>query len=148
VLEFARGKIGVYIDAKPISAADLVAAVRKFGMEDQVVVYGSMALHRGVQKMEPRIKVMPEAGSVANASRFMGELRPRVVAFDARDFRDEIIAVAREAKAGIYVDRLGTADTPDSWKMRSAGERPASRAITRRSWWSFCARRNSTSSVL
>ena len=116
VLEFARGKIGVYIDAKQISAADLVAAVRRFGMEDHVVVYGSMDLHRSVQKLEPRIKAMPEAGSVETATRFIGELRPRVVAFDARDFKDEVIAVARQAGAGIYVDRLGTADTPESWE--------------------------------
>jgi glycerophosphoryl diester phosphodiesterase len=116
VLEFARGKIGVYIDAKRISAADLVAAVRRFGMEDQVVVYGSMDLHRGVQKLEPRIKVMPEAGSVETATRFIGELRPRVIAFDARDFKDEIIALARQTGAGIYVDRLGPADTPESWE--------------------------------
>src|SRR3954447_1376201 len=60
VLEFARGKIGVYIDSKRISAQDLVAAVARHGMEDQVVVYGGLELHRGVQKLNPRIKVMPE----------------------------------------------------------------------------------------
>jgi glycerophosphoryl diester phosphodiesterase len=116
VLEFARGRIGVYIDAKRISAAGLVAAVRKFGMEDQVVVYGGMELHRGVRKLEPRIKVMPEAGSVEAAAKFIEELRPRVIAFDARDFQDAIVALALQAKAGIYVDRLGAADTPESWE--------------------------------
>src|SRR6476469_1415267 len=50
VLEFARGKIGVYIDAKLVSAADLVAAVRRFAMEDHVVVYGGVELHRGINK--------------------------------------------------------------------------------------------------
>jgi glycerophosphoryl diester phosphodiesterase len=85
-------------------------------MEDQVVVYGNMDLHRGVQKLEPRIKVMPEAGSAETAAKFIDELRPRVIAFDARDFKDEIIAVALQAKAGIYVDRLGPADTPESWE--------------------------------
>jgi glycerophosphoryl diester phosphodiesterase len=35
VMEFARGKIGVYIDAKQISAKDLVEAVGKYGMEDR-----------------------------------------------------------------------------------------------------------------
>lgn len=116
VLEFARGKIKVYIDSKRISATDLVAAVRKFGMEDQVVVYGGMELHRGVQKLEPRISVMPEAGSVDFAAKFIEELRPRVIAFDARDFKDETIAVARQAKADIYVDRLGTADNAELWE--------------------------------
>src|SRR5215470_11581881 len=116
VLEFAKGKIGVYIDAKRISAADVVAAVRKYGMEDHVVLYGGMELQRGVGKLEPRIKLMPEANSVEFATRFIAELRPRVIAFDARDFQDPIIAVAREAKAGIYVDRLGAADRPELWE--------------------------------
>jgi len=116
VLEFARGKIGVYIDAKRISAADVVAAVRKFGMEDQVVLYGGMELQRGVGKLEPRIKLMPEANSVEIATRFIEELRPRVIAFDARDFQDPIIALARQTHAGIYVDRLGPADKPEFWE--------------------------------
>ncbi len=38
------------------------------------------------------------------------------MAFDARDFTDEIIAVAANAKADVYVDRLGLADTPESWE--------------------------------
>src|SRR5262249_44097758 len=80
-----------------------------------VVLYGGMELQRGVQRLEPRIKVMPEAGNVEFAKKFIEELRPKVIAFDARDFQDPIIAVAREANAGIYVDRLGTADNPASW---------------------------------
>jgi glycerophosphoryl diester phosphodiesterase len=115
VLDFARGKLGVYIDAKRISAADLVAAVRRSGLEDHVLVYGSIDLHRGVMKLEPRIRLMPEAGDVTTATRLVEELRPRVIAFDARDFLDPVIAIARTAKADVYVDRLGSADNVDSW---------------------------------
>jgi glycerophosphoryl diester phosphodiesterase len=116
VLEFARGKIGVYIDAKRISAKDLIDAVARFGMEDRVVVYGGAELHRAVQKLNPRIRVMPEAVSVEAATKTIEELRPRVLAFDARDFTADIIAVAKRAHADIYVDRLGAADTPASWE--------------------------------
>ncbi len=115
-MEFARGRIGIYIDAKRISAADLVAVVRRYGMEDRVVVYGSLNLHRGIRTLEPRIRIMPEAVSVEVSNKFIPELKPAVIAFDARDFRDEILAVAREAKAGIYVDRPGPADTPEFWE--------------------------------
>jgi glycerophosphoryl diester phosphodiesterase len=116
VLEVARGKIGVYIDAKRISAKDLVDAVGKFGLEDRVVVYGGIELHRGVQKLNPRIKVMPESVNAEIATKIIGELRPKVMAFDARDFKDEVIAVVKDAKSGIYVDRLGPADTPEFWE--------------------------------
>lgn len=116
VMEFARGKIGVYIDSKQISAKDLVETVVKYGMEDQVVVYGGLELHRGVQKLNPRIRIMPESESVEIAARIAEELHPRVFAFDAHDFKDDVIAVARKANAGIYVDRLGIADSPASWQ--------------------------------
>jgi glycerophosphoryl diester phosphodiesterase len=115
-LAFARGKIGVYIDAKRISAKDLVDAVVKHGLEDKVVVYGGLELHRGVQKLNARIKVMPEAVNAEVAAKIVEELHPKLLAFDARDFRDEVIAVAVKSDAGVYVDRLGPADTPESWE--------------------------------
>jgi glycerophosphoryl diester phosphodiesterase len=114
-LEFAHGKIGVYIDSKQISAKDLVEAVGKYRMDDNVVVYGGLNLHREVQKLNPRLKIMPESENVEWTTRFMAELHPQVVAFDAHDWKDEIIAIVQAAKAGIYVDRLGLADNPEMW---------------------------------
>lgn len=116
VMEFARGKIGVYIDSKRISPQDLVNTVAKYGMEDHVVVYGGLDLHRGVQKLNPRIKIMPESVNADVASKIAEELHPAVFAFDARDFKDDVIAVVRKAGAAIYVDRLGMADNPQSWQ--------------------------------
>ena len=116
VLEFAKDRLGVYIDAKRISAQDVVDAVRRHRMEDRVVLYGGLELQRDVHRLAPRVKTMPEAGSVEQATRIVEELRPPVMAFDARDFRDEIVAIAKHAKAGVWVDRLGPADTPQSWE--------------------------------
>jgi glycerophosphoryl diester phosphodiesterase len=116
VLKFARGKLGVYIDAKRVAAADLVAAVRRSGLEDQVVVYGRMQLLRDVMKLEPRLNVMPEARDLETVARILEDLRPRVIAFDERDFQNPIIALARRSKTDIYVDRLGSADNPESWE--------------------------------
>jgi glycerophosphoryl diester phosphodiesterase len=115
-LELARGKIGVYIDAKSISAQDLVTAVAKYGLDDRVVIYGGLALHREIRKLNPRIRVMPEAGSVESVRRVVDELHPQVIAFDARDFQDDVIAIAKAAGAELYVDRLGPADNPQSWE--------------------------------
>jgi glycerophosphoryl diester phosphodiesterase len=115
-LEFARGRIGVYIDAKRISAKDLVDAVARHALEDHVVVYGGFDLLRGVQALNPKIKVMPEANNPEIATKLVDALHPQVLAFDARDFRDEVISIAKSTHADIYVDRLGPADTPESWQ--------------------------------
>jgi glycerophosphoryl diester phosphodiesterase len=115
-LAFAEGKIGVYIDAKRISPKDLVDGVVRHHLEDRVVVYGGLALGQGIQSLNPRIKLMPEANSPEIATKLIDALHLKVLAFDAHDFRDEIISVAKNAHADIYVDRLGPADNPESWQ--------------------------------
>jgi hypothetical protein len=59
---------------------------------------------------------MSEAGSAETVRRLIEDLMPPVIAFDARDFRDEVIAVVKAAKLDLYVDRLGPADTPHLWE--------------------------------
>ena len=43
-------------------------------------------------------------------------LHPQVIAFGQGDFKPEIIAVAKEAKADIYVDVMGKTDAPEGWQ--------------------------------
>ena len=115
-LAFARGKIGVYIDSKQISAADAVAAVRRNDMEDSVVVYGGPAYLKQVGELSTRMKLMPEARNPGVLRSLIETLHLEVAAFDASDFNNETIQAARAAKVAIYVDRLGSADNPSGWR--------------------------------
>ena len=76
-------------------------------MDEHVVVYGNVALHREVRKLNPRIRIMPKAVNAETVTRLIEELTPRVIAFDARDLRHDVIAPVKQAKLDIYVDRLG-----------------------------------------
>ena len=116
VLALARNRIEVYVDAKRVTAPDLVAALRRRQMERHSVVYGALPLLAAIAKLAPEIRIMPEAVSEAVLRESLAKLRPRVIAFDARDFRDEVIRIARAAGAGIFVDRLGLDDNEGSWK--------------------------------
>jgi len=116
VLALARNRIEVYVDAKRVTAPDLVAALRRHGMERHSVVYGALPLLAAIARLAPEIRVMPEAVSEAVLRESLAKLRPRVIAFDARDFRDEVIRIARAAGVGIFVDRLGSDDNEGSWK--------------------------------
>jgi glycerophosphoryl diester phosphodiesterase len=115
-LALAHGKIGVYVDSKDIAPADLVAALTKSDMLNSVVIYGGAGFLKKVQALSQSLKVMPEASSAAVLEKLLLDLNPRVVAFDAGDFQDDAIAVARHAGVAIYVDRLGAADNPRSWQ--------------------------------
>jgi len=115
-LALARGRIQVYVDCKQISVADLIATLEKSRMLERVVVYGGLDFLKQVQALRPQVRVMPEAVSLAVVRRIVEELKPRVIAFDARDWQDEVIAVARQAGADRFVDRLGPADQPAAWQ--------------------------------
>lgn len=115
-LKLARGRGQVYVDCKQVSVEDLIGALERQEMLRQVVVYGGFEFLRQVQARRPGVRIMPEAGSLAGVRRIVDELKPPVIAFDARDWQAEIIAVARQSGAEIFVDRLGPADTVEAWQ--------------------------------
>ncbi len=115
-LNLARGKIGVYVDCKDLSAADLVAALQKTGMLKNVVIYGDPGFLKQVLALEPSLPAMPEADDAANLEKLASNLNLRVAAFDKDDFKDDVIAVAKRLKIKIYVDRLWDADKPEVWQ--------------------------------
>ncbi len=116
LLEAARGKIGLYVDSKAVSARDLSAALRRHKMVEASVIYASPRLLAELLAIEPAIRPMPEAVSVEQVKKLAAELHPKVFAFDRRDFQDPVIAAAKSAGAGVFVDRLGPDDNEDSWR--------------------------------
>lgn len=115
-LELAHGKIGVYVDCKEIAPSDLVAALEKAAMADKVVIYGGAGFLKHVSQLRPQLKVMPEPDSADKLAKLEAEMPLKVVAFDAGDFKDDTIAVAKKAGSEVFVDRLGSVDRPEDWK--------------------------------
>lgn len=114
-LEFARGKINVYVDVKQVSARELVDHIVSHGMDEHVVIY-SGRISKGIQELNPVLRIMPEARDAEFAQKLVDSLHPKVLAFDAGDFKPEVIAVAKKAGALVFVDRLGAADTAAAWQ--------------------------------
>jgi len=115
-LALAHGKIGVYVDSKDIAPADLVAALAKTDMLISVVIYGGAGFLQKVHALNRSLKVMPEAVNAPTVEKLLADQQPRVAAFDAGDFKDHAIALAKNAGVDIYVDRLGSADNPSAWQ--------------------------------
>jgi len=116
-LDLAReGGIGVYVDIKEARASELVRHIRDRRMEDRVVMYCDMRMGKEIMALNARMKIMPEAVSVERAALIVEQLRPRVVAFNARDFKAEIIAIVKRAQAEVYIDRMGSTDALAGWQ--------------------------------
>jgi len=116
VLDLARGKIGIYVDIKNATAQDLVIHIEDHGMTEHVVMYCRPDLCKKIQELNPKFKVMPESATVEHTRMLVDLLHPQVIAFGQGDFKPEIIAVAKEAKADIYVDVMGKTDAPEGWQ--------------------------------
>jgi glycerophosphoryl diester phosphodiesterase len=115
-LDLARGKIGVYVDVKNASAQDLVSHIDGHGMTDHVVIYCKPGLCKQIEDLNPKLKVMPESNNVEHSKMLVETLHPKVIAFSAGDWKPEIISVAKQASALIYVDRMGATDAPEGWQ--------------------------------
>ena len=115
-LDLARGKIGIYVDIKNVSAKELVRHIESHGMADHVVMYCSPNMCKQIQELNPKMKLMPESSTVEHARMLVDLLHPPVIAFGQGDFKPEIIAVAKAAKADIYVDVMGPTDAPEGWQ--------------------------------
>jgi len=117
VLKLAHGKIGVYVDLKSATSQAIVDALRKSDMIDRVVIYrGAIPQLKEIQQIEPRLKVMPESRTVDNVKAAIESLHPKVIAFGASDFFEEIIRLTKASGAAVYVDRMGKTDAPEGWQ--------------------------------
>ena len=85
-------------------------------MQDHVVIYGNPFFLYEVHKIRPTLRVMPEALSPDICKFLNRAMQLQVIAFDASDFKDPVIEVAKQAHAQMFVDRLGDADSPETWQ--------------------------------
>jgi glycerophosphoryl diester phosphodiesterase len=117
VLDYARGKINIYVDVKQVSAKDLVAHLVDHGMADHVVIY-SGRITKELHELNPKLKIMPEASTVELVQMAIPVVHPPVWAFGAGDWKPEIIKLAKDSGAEVYVDRQGSdrTDSPEGWQ--------------------------------
>lgn len=114
--DLAHGKINVYVDTKNADAKQLVDTIVRHDMQDHVVIYGNPFFLYEVQKLRPDLRIMPESYSVDVCKFLIKGLHPRVMAFSAGDFKEDVIQVAKQAPSLIYVDRMGSTDGPEGWQ--------------------------------
>jgi glycerophosphoryl diester phosphodiesterase len=122
VLEFCKGKIGIYVDTKDAAPEALVAAINRHDMGKHVMFWSEHPdFLKQISTLEPSWVLMPEAFNPQNVDKLVDTLHPQLLGADERDFNTATIAAAREVNVGIFVDRQTEKEWQDAIDQGAVG---------------------------
>lgn len=125
-LEYAKGKLNLYLDCKAIDVKLLVQEVLAAGMEQHVVVYGSPELATEVHvASQGKVPVMIKCRPGANMYQLTKEERPDAVEINAEDYTPELGKQLEKVGIRILINCLGKErDNPEVWnRMLQDGQK-------------------------
>ncbi len=125
-LEYAKGKLNLYLDCKAVDARLLVQEVLAAGMEKHVVAYGSLELAKEVRAAsQGKVAVMIKCRPGSNLHQLPQAERPDAVEINAEDYTPELGKQLDMAGIRILINCLGAErDAPEVWKkMLRQGQR-------------------------
>ena len=114
VLTLCRGKVHIYVDHKEAPSEQVFAAIKRHGMEREVVVYNGPDGLKEWKRIAPRIPVMPslpdiyrKSGGIAD---FEKDLPAEVLDGNLVEWTKELVDEAHALGVKVYVDNLGPND--------------------------------------
>lgn len=120
-LAVCQGKIGVYVDHKGGSPADIVTALEKHEMLQSSIIYAPADRLRQFKRLKPMLRgIMGHPADPAEIARLAKELQPLCVDGHHLQWSREQVEAAHQAGAPVWVDVVGPFDNPVgySWAMR------------------------------
>jgi len=120
VLKLCKGKVCIYVDHKQAPTEQVLALIRKFGMEKRVVVYNGPRDLLEWKKIAPSIPVMPslpdEYRRPGGIAEFEKLLPAEVLDGNLVEWTKELVDQCHALGVKVYVDNLGPNDNPDGFR--------------------------------
>lgn len=113
ILTLCKGRIGIYLDLKAAGPMEVLAVVRRHGMENDVLWYAAPSRLRAVQEACPECWVMPDPGPERLLPAVIERFQPRVVASVWRFFSASFVETCHKADAIVLVDE----SDPGCWEQ-------------------------------
>ncbi len=110
-LAACKGKIKIYVDHKAGPPAEIFAAIKQRGMEQDVVIYSSVERLREFKKLDPKVWIMPDhPGTAEQIAALVADLKPETLDGNIVDWTAEQVQAAHKAGTQVWVDFPGTYD--------------------------------------
>jgi glycerophosphoryl diester phosphodiesterase len=123
-LALCKDRVHIYLDHKAAPTEQILAAIRRHGMERQVVVYNGPEELNLWKRLAPQIPIMPglpeafrRPGGVAE---FLKTCPAEVLDGNLVNWTPELVAQAHAAGVKVYVDNLGPNDNPEGFRRALA----------------------------
>lgn len=120
VLALCRGKVHIYVDHKEAPTAQVLAAIKKQGMEKQVVIYNGTEGLLEWKRLAPHLPVMPsvpkEFRRPGGIAEYRKVLPAEVLDGNLVEWTRELVEQAHAAGVKVYVDNLGPNDNPEGFR--------------------------------
>lgn len=112
ILDLCQGKCGIYLDLKDADVETLVEAIKRRGMERDVLWYADYAELARVHELHPGCVIMPDPGPASRLPDLLRRFTPRVVAAAWRHYSEEFVTRCHAADALVIVDE----SDPSCWE--------------------------------
>jgi glycerophosphoryl diester phosphodiesterase len=119
VLKLAKGKVNIYLDHKEADTAQVLAVLRKHGMERSVIVYNGPEGVKEWKRLAPAIPVMPSLPSQfrkpGGVAEFEADCPTEILDGHIREWTADLAAQAHALGVKVYVDIMGPADNAEGY---------------------------------
>ncbi len=124
VLDLCHNKINVYVDHKEAPTEQVFEAIKKHGMEKQVVIYNNPRDLKEWKRVAPHLPVMPSLPSQyrrpGGIAEFEALLSAEVLDGNIVEWTKELVDQAHALHIKVYVDNLGPNDNPEGFRKAIA----------------------------
>lgn len=117
ILELCKDQVGIYLDLKEPNVKELVAIIKKYEMESDVIWYIPASYMQAIKEVKQHCNKcvpMPDPGSKENIAEIVEEVHPLVIATDMGELDEEYMKIAKEFNIKVIVDE--DKGTEEEWK--------------------------------
>jgi len=107
VIELARGKIKLYIDAKEADPVLLAHVIRAAALEEDAVIYGDLGLLREIAQRAPELRLMPRLHDPEKIEKLAHELHPYAFDVPWEVLSQDLIRRCHNLGVKVFSDALG-----------------------------------------